>query len=168
MAPRIVLMGPPGSGKSSVARALSKRTGKSFLDTDGLVEAKAGKKVSEIFIEEGEIEFRRMENAEVLAALEGDEEIIALGGGSVLDSDVQVKMASLPCVVFLDVSISNAAPRVGFNRERPLLVGNPRAQWLSLMEARRPIYERLATLTVSTDNKKPDEVAQEILERMPA
>ena len=69
-------------------------------------------------------------------------------------------------MLFRSVSISNAAPRVGFNRERPLLVGNPRAQWLALMEKRRPIYERLATTTISTDNKKPEEVVNEILAKV--
>jgi len=67
-------------------------------------------------------------------------------------------------VVYLEVSISNAAPRVGFNKERPLLLGNPRQQWLALMESRRAIYESLAKLRVSTDNKKPKEVVAEIMD----
>ena len=79
---------------------------------------------------------------------------------------IQERLTSFSPVIFLDVSISNAAPRVGFNRDRPLLLGNPRAQWLALMEKRRPIYERLASITVSTDNKKPEEVVSEILEQV--
>jgi shikimate kinase len=66
-------------------------------------------------------------------------------------------------VIFLDVSLSSAAPRIGFNRDRPLLVGNPRAKWQELMNLRRPIYEKLATITVSTDSQTPSQVAQELV-----
>jgi shikimate kinase len=90
--------------------------------------------------------------------------IVSLGGGSVLNEASQKRIATAKEVVFLDVSISNAAPRVGFNKDRPLLAINPRQQWLQLMEKRRPIYESLATMSVSTDNKKPDQVADEIIE----
>jgi shikimate kinase len=90
--------------------------------------------------------------------------IVSLGGGSVLNEASQKRITTAKEVVFLDVSISNAAPRVGFNKDRPLLAINPRQQWLQLMEKRRPIYESLATITVSTDNKKPDQVADEIIE----
>ena len=166
MRPHIILIGPPGAGKTSVAKALSKRIGKRFVDTDALVEKKSGKKISEIFLEEGEPRFRELEREAVIEALSGDEEIIALGGGAILDESIRKEIATSGQVIFLDVSISNAAPRVGFNRERPLLVGNPRAQWLSLMEKRRPLYEQLATTTISTDNKKPEDVVTEILEKV--
>ena len=90
--------------------------------------------------------------------------MVALGGGSVLDPEVSelLKKSGLP-VAYLEVSISQAAPRVGFNKERPLLTINPRQQWLALMEVRRPIYESLSTLQIKTDNRKPIEVAQEII-----
>ena len=99
-------------------------------------------------------------------ALTHDGGVVSVGGGSVLNESSQRAIATAKQVVFLDVSISNAAPRVGFNKDRPLLALNPRQQWLQLMEKRRPIYESLATLTISTDNKKPDEVASEIIETM--
>lgn len=166
MAPKLVLIGPPGSGKSSVAKTLAKRTAKKYVDTDLLVEERAGKKIAEIFLDDGEEAFRAIERDVVLSSLRSEEDIVALGGGSVLNEEVQSELSKLPSVIFLDVSISNAAPRVGFNRERPLLVGNPRAQWLALMERRRPIYERLATTTISTDNKKPEEVVNEILAKV--
>ncbi|WP_350226889.1 shikimate kinase [Demequina sediminis] len=70
--------------------------------------------------------------------------------------------------MFLDVSLSAAAPRVGLNNARPLLVGNPRRQWLDLMEARRPIYERLATVTVLTDKLTPNQAAREIVQAIDA
>ena len=166
MSPHIILIGPPGAGKTSVAKALSKRIGKRFVDTDALVEKKSGKRISEIFLEEGEPRFRELEREAVIEALSGDEEIVSLGGGAILDESIRKEIATSGQVIFLDVSISNAAPRVGFNRERPLLVGNPRAQWLALMEKRRPLYEELATTTISTDNKKPEDVVTEILEKV--
>lgn len=158
----IILMGPPGSGKSTVGKYLSKELGLSFIDTDRLIEDKEGRSISEIFLADGEGGFRAIEKEIVLDVLKMEDCVIALGGGSVLDLDVQRELSECADVVFLDVSISNAAPRVGFNKERPLLMGNPRQQWLQLMEKRREIYESLATRTVSTDNRKPNEVAHEI------
>jgi shikimate kinase len=155
-------MGPPGSGKSTVGKYLSKELGLSFIDTDRLIEDKEGRSISEIFLADGEGGFRAIEKEIVLDVLKMEDCVIALGGGSVLDLDVQRELSECADVVFLDVSISNAAPRVGFNKERPLLMGNPRQQWLQLMEKRREIYESLATRTVSTDNRKPNVVAHEI------
>ena len=158
----IILMGPPGSGKSTVGKHLAKELGLSLVDTDRIIEEREGRSISEIFLSDGEEGFRAIEKQVVLEALNREDSIIALGGGSVLDPEVQAKLSQCQEVVFLDVSISNAAPRVGFNRERPLLMGNPRQQWLQLMEKRRGIYEALATRTVSTDNRKANEVAGEI------
>jgi shikimate kinase len=158
----IILMGPPGSGKSTVGKYLAKELGISLIDTDRIIEEREGRSISEIFLTDGEEGFRAIEKKVVLESLDVDDSIVALGGGSVLDSDVQARLTQCPEVIFLDVSISNAAPRVGFNKERPLLMGNPRQQWLQLMERRRSIYESLATRTVSTDNRKAQEVAHEI------
>lgn len=158
----IILMGPPGAGKSTVGKYLSKELDLPLIDTDRLIEEKEGRSISEIFLADGEDGFRAIEKKIVLDVLKMEDHIIALGGGSVLDIDVQKELAKCANVVFLDVSISNAAPRVGFNRERPLLVGNPRQQWLQLMEKRRGIYESLAKRTVLTDNRKANEVAHEI------
>jgi shikimate kinase len=155
-------MGPPGSGKSTVGKYLAKELGISLIDTDRIIEEREGRSISEIFLTDGEEGFRAIEKKVVLESLDVDDCIVALGGGSVLDSDVQARLTQCPEVIFLDVSISNAAPRVGFNKERPLLMGNPRQQWLQLMEKRRSIYESLATRTVSTDNRKAHEVAHEI------
>ena len=164
MSVELVLIGPPGSGKSSVAKSLAKKTGKRYVDTDKVIEEREGKPITEIFLEEGEEHFRTVESEVVLQTLEGEDEIVALGGGSILSEVVREELKKFSPIIYLEVSISNAAPRVGFNRERPLLLGNPRAQWLALMEIRRPIYESLATFKVSTDNKKPDQVTSEILE----
>lgn len=155
-------MGPPGSGKSTVGKLLAKHLNLTLIDTDRVIEERQGRTISDIFLAEGEEGFRSIEKEIVLECLNQEGCVIALGGGSILDVDVQERLSRFPEVIFLDVSISNAAPRVGFNKERPLLMGNPRQQWLQLMEKRRGIYERLATRTVSTDNRKANEVAHEI------
>jgi len=161
--PRVVLIGPPGAGKSTVARRLAQLWALEVRDTDDDVEAVAGKPIAEIFVDEGEPHFRSLERTAVLAALTEHTGVLALGGGAVLDEVVQRALAGYAAaggaVVFLDVSLAAAAPRVGFNVSRPLLLGNPRARWQALMEARRPVYEQVSTLRVGTDQRTPDEVA---------
>jgi shikimate kinase len=164
--PPIILIGPPGAGKTSVGKALAKKLSLNFLDSDKVVEEKSGKSIPEIFITDGEPAFREMERAAVIDLIENQDGVIALGGGSVMDLEVCKRLLPMANVVFLDVSISNAAPRVGFNRDRPLLLGNPRQQWISLMEKRRSTYEALAKARVSTDNKKPVEVVEEIVKEL--
>jgi shikimate kinase len=117
--------------------------------------------VAEIFVEEGEERFRELETAAVLAALATHGGVLALGGGSVLDPATEAALAD-HTVVFLDVGIADAATRVGFGQSRPLLMMNPRAQWVALMEQRRPTYERVSTIRVDTAGRTPAEVAAEI------
>ncbi|MEY4206714.1 MAG: hypothetical protein RL255_551, partial [Actinomycetota bacterium] len=159
---KIIFIGPPGSGKSSVGKEVAAMLKLSHIDTDQLIEEKSGKRISDIFLDDGEPAFRRMEREIVLEVLQQDNCVISLGGGSVIDSEVADKLRVEPNVIYLEVSISNAAPRVGFNAERPLLVANPRQQWLKLMEDRKPIYEGLGRKRISTDNRKPREIAREI------
>jgi shikimate kinase len=141
----------------------------SVIDTDLVIEKKSGKSISEIFVEDGEARFRELEREVVLEELRSIDNVLALGGGSVLNAEVaeSLREKSVP-VIYLEVSISQAAPRVGFNKDRPLLTMNPRQQWLALMEVRRPIYEGLAQYTVNTDNRKPAEVAAQIAEYLGA
>ncbi|WP_281041968.1 bifunctional shikimate kinase/3-dehydroquinate synthase [Xylanimonas cellulosilytica] len=161
-----VLIGPPGSGKTTVGRILADAFDVAFRDTDEDVEQVAGKPITEIFVDDGEPAFRALERAAVATALREHDGVLALGGGAVLDEVTQTALAQYAstggAIVFLDVSLSHAAPRVGFNQSRPLLLGNPRARWASLMEARRPVYERVATLQVLTDGLEPQAVAQQI------
>jgi len=170
--PRIVLVGPPGSGKSTVATALAERWQLAVRDTDTDVEAAAGKPISEIFVDDGEPHFRDLERAAVAAALVEHDGVLALGGGAVLDARTQEVLAGYAraggAVVFLDVTLAHAAPRIGFNQARPLLLGNPRAQWQALMEARRPVYERVSTVRVLTDGLSPAEVAERIEQELAA
>jgi shikimate kinase len=164
--PVVVLVGPPGSGKSTVSRQLADLLGLAQRDTDTDVETAAGKPVADIFVDHGEPHFRALEREAVTTALATHDGVLALGGGAVLDEHTQAALAAYVAaggaVVFLDVSLAHAAPRVGLNQSRPLLLGNPRARWAALMEARRPVYERVATLHVVTDARTPAQVAQEI------
>ena len=162
MSPRVVIVGPPGAGKSTVGRLVARRLGLPFRDTDKDVEAVAGCSVADVFIDSGEAAFRELEKAAVALALIEHSGVLALGGGAILDAGTRELLVP-QTVVFLDVSVKDAASRVGFNRDRPLLLGNPRAQWLRLMEARRPWYEAVATTRISTDARSADSVADDIV-----
>ena len=166
-APRLVLVGPPGAGKSTVGALVAQRLGVAFRDTDADVEATAGKPVAEIFVDDGEAAFRALESAAVAAALQEHDGVLAVGGGAVLDERTRAALSG-ERVCYLTVDITDAARRIGFNRDRPLLLGNPRAQWIRLMAARRPLYEQVATYTVTTDGKSPGEVADEVVARVSA
>jgi len=165
MPPALVLVGPPGSGKSTVGALLAARLGSTFRDTDADVESVAGTSIADLFVEQGEPAFRTLEREAVAAALAEHTGVLALGGGAVLDQATRELLAGR-VVVFLDLGIADAARRVGLNRDRPLLLGNPRTQWLRLMEARRPLYESVATVRVDTDGRTPDEVADAVLTRL--
>ena len=161
--PFAILIGPPDAGKSTVGRALAKRLAVDFHDTDHLVEEHAKKKISEIFVEDGESVFRAMEEVQVAYALEHCTGVISLGGGAIMSVETQELLAPLKeKVILLEVSISQAAPRVGFNKDRPMLMVNPRQQWQALLEKRLPIYRSLSSFSISTDSMKPVEVAEKI------
>jgi shikimate kinase len=159
--PRVVLVGPPGSGKSTVGAVLAALLGVAFHDTDAAIEADQGRPVSDIFVEDGEPVFRALERAEVARAVAVEEGVLALGGGAPVDPGTQQLLAG-HTVVFLDVGIADASRRVGFDRSRPLLAVNPRASWVRLMNERRPVYERVATHRVDTAGRSPEEVAVEV------
>jgi shikimate kinase len=165
VSPVVVLVGPPGSGKSTIAALLASRLGKTHRDTDTDVEKEAGKPISDIFVDSGEAAFRALERAAIVAALQDDGAVLSLGGGAILDAETRADLAGHN-VVFLDVSLSEAAKRVGLGVARPLLLGNVRTQLRNLMEARRPLYVEVAKLTVDTDGRAPEELAAEIVEHL--
>jgi shikimate kinase len=158
----VVLVGPPGSGKSTTGRRLAEQLGVGFRDTDTEVEARAGKPIGEIFVDEGEPAFRAMEREAVRIALDEHDGVLALGGGAVGDAQTRAWLADHR-VAFLDVGLTDAVRRVGLNRARSLLLGNVRSQLKQLMDARRPLYQEVATVTVPTDGRSPEQVAAEIL-----
>jgi len=169
MIQKVVLIGPPGAGKSTIGKALAKEIATEFIDSDSEIERITGKKISDIFVEEGEAVFRKTEVEVVTALLDGFEGVIALGGGAPINTQIQEALTGVDFpVIFIDVSISQAANRIGFNKDRPLLLINPRQQWMNLMSERRPIYEKLASQTVNSDSQKPHEVAKLISEKLKA
>ncbi|WP_066364186.1 shikimate kinase [Herbidospora mongoliensis] len=159
--PVVVLIGPPGSGKSTVGELLAERLGVGFRDTDLDAEQVAGKPISDIFVEDGEEAFRALEAAAVRTALAEHAGVLALGGGSILDAATRELLAG-HTVVYLKVGLDHAIKRVGLASARPLLVLNPRSQMRKLMEERRPLYEGLAVLTVVTDDLEAPEVVDQI------
>jgi shikimate kinase len=165
---RIVLIGAPGSGKSTVGHALAAHLQWPFIDTDELIELKANKKITDIFVVDGEEIFRAMEFETLKEVLQESSAVISLGGGAPISPQAQDELRkSASTIIFLDVSLATAAPRVGFNRDRPLLLGNPRAQWQALSDKRRPIYEDLATHAVKVDDMNVDEIVAVIETMIP-
>ncbi len=148
--PKVVLVGPPGAGKSTIGKLVAKRMALPLRDTDADVEAAAGKPIAEIFVDDGEPAFRALERQAVADALATHSGVLALGGGAILDPETRALLAG-HTVVFLDVGLAQASRRVGFSRDRPLLLGNPRSQLMKLMDARRDFYLEVATVTVPAD-----------------
>jgi shikimate kinase len=166
----VVLVGPPGAGKSSVGRLLASRLGVPFADTDDLVAREAGKPVGDIFVEEGEQVFREFERVAVahgLEALQAEGGVLALGSGAVLDIEIR-QMIAHSKVVYLEAAFATIAKRSGLDRPRVVVPGNPRGQLRAMLEERRPIYAEIASLTVQTDDTAPEEVAADLAERLTA
>ena len=169
--PVAVLIGPPGAGKTSVGPLLAEQLGTSFRETDADISAAAGQPVSDIFIEQGEPAFRQLEREAVVRALDsrgGLREhggVLALGSGAVLDDGVRHLLEGLP-VVYLSAEFGTVARRIGLDRPRVVVPGNPRGRLRAMLDERAPVYQRLAAVTVPTDDLDPDEIADQITARI--
>ncbi|WP_282696437.1 shikimate kinase [Streptomyces sp. CC208A] len=163
--PLVVLVGPMGSGKSTVGALLAARLGALYRDTDADIVAAEGREISDIFVEDGEERFRALEKAAVAKALAEHEGVLALGGGAILDADTRALLAGRP-VAYLSMDVEEAVRRVGLGAARPLLAVNPRRQWRELMDARRHLYEEVARVVVATDARTPEEVAEAVLDAL--
>jgi shikimate kinase len=168
MAPKAVLVGLPGSGKSTIGRRLAKALGVDMLDTDTAIEAATGRSITAIFVTDGEEEFRRIEENVVRAALTDHDGVLSLGGGAITSSGVRDALAG-HTVVFLEISAAEGVRRTGGKTVRPLLAGSDRAEkYRTLMAQRIPLYRRAATIRVNTNRRNPGAVVRYIMSRLEA
>lgn len=165
MKPVAVLVGAPGSGKSTIGPLLASALGVGFRDADADIETVAGKPIPEIFIDDGEDHFRALERAAVAAALSTHDGVLSLGGGAILASETRASLKG-HTVVYLSVELPDAIARVGLGSGRPLLALNPRATLKFLLDQRRPLYEEVATITVKTDGRTPEEITDELVKAL--
>lgn len=165
MTQSIVLIGVPGAGKTTVGELLAAHLGLTFVDSDHVIEAQAGKAISEIFTDDGEAVFRSLEADVISELLSGSQQVISLGGGA-LGNAITRDLVKKHIVVWLETGLSQAVERVGLNRNRPLLLGNVRSQLSALMTAREPIYREAATITIDTSNRDVAQVVQATLHEL--
>lgn len=162
MAPVAVFVGVMGAGKTTVGQAVAAALGVPFADTDLIIEARAGKPIPEIFVDDGEDAFRALERETVASSLESFGGVLALGGGAILDEGTR-KLLAAHTVVYLSVELTDAIKRVGLGAGRPLLALNPRATLKYLLDQRRPLYQEVATHTVITDGRAEPEITAEVV-----
>ena len=167
MTPRVVLVGLPGTGKSTTGRRLAKILALPFTDSDDLVEAATGRTVRELFVEAGEAGFREQEASAVQDALREFEGVLALGGGALTHAPTHTAVAGCGAVVvLLEASVPTLVERVGEADSRPLLTGAPEDRLRELSAQRTAAYRSVAALTVQTDGKTPSQVAARIAARL--
>ncbi len=166
MAPKAVLIGLPGSGKSTIGRRLAKTLGLKMFDTDAAIEKRTGRSIAEIFTAEGEAGFRRIEEEVVRDALQTHDGILSLGGGAVTTPGVRDALAG-HTVVYLEISEEEGVRRTSGSTVRPLLAGPDREQkYREIMTARVPLYRRVATIRVNTNRRNPGAVVRHIASRL--
>ena len=157
----VVLVGAPGSGKSTIGALLAERLGVPFADVDAEIEQRAGRSIAAIFADDGEPAFRALEE-QVTAELLQRPGVLSLGGGAVLSAATRVALRGHR-VVWLQVSAATAVSRVGLNEARPLLLGNVRGRLIRLLAERTPLYAEVATERVETDSLPPEDVVARLL-----
>ncbi|HEX5693406.1 MAG TPA: shikimate kinase [Arenimonas sp.] len=151
-APNLVLVGPMGAGKTSIGKRLALRLGLAFVDCDHALEARTGATVPTIFELEGEPGFRAREAALIADVMQGRDQVVATGGGAVLDPANRQALAARGFVVYLQVSVPQQLDRLARDRSRPLLATGDKREKLEALAAQRgPIYAALADLCFQAD-----------------
>jgi len=164
----IILIGPMGSGKSTIGNIIAQRLHRDFQDSDHFIEKRTGVDIARIFDVEGEQGFRDRESNALIELLSENNRVIATGGGSVLRQQNQQLLKQKGYIVFLDTSINQQMQRLRRDKKRPLLqTENPRERLESLLAERRPIYLDLADLAVKTDKRMARRLAADIINQLP-
>lgn len=156
--PVAVFIGPMAAGKTRIGKRVARALELPFTDTDKVIVAAHGP-IADIFDQHGEAHFRALERAAVHEALTGDG-IVSLGGGAVLDPDTRRELAALS-VVYLSITADAVAARIGGDK-RPLIRGGI-DDWQRIYDARRDIYDELATFELDTSRLPYDRLAQEVV-----
>lgn len=166
MAPKAVLVGLPGSGKSTIGRRLARALGVTFVDTDVAIETKTGRTIADVFATDGEQEFRRIEEDVIRTALAEHDGVLALGGGAITSAGVRDALAG-HTVIYLEINAAEGVRRTSGSTIRPLLAGpDPAAKYRELMTDRVPLYRRTATMRVNTNRRNPGAVVRHIVTRL--
>lgn len=166
--PNIILIGPMGSGKSTIGNIIARRLNREFEDSDHYIERRTGVDIARIFDVEGEQGFRDRETLALQELLSENNRVIATGGGSVLRSDNQQLLKQRGYIVFLDTSLKQQMQRLQRDKKRPLLqTDDPRARLKALFKERRPIYLALADLVIKTDKRVARRLAADIINQLP-
>ncbi|MBJ7338555.1 shikimate kinase [Mycolicibacterium sp.] len=165
MTPKAVLVGMPGSGKSTIGRRLAKALDVPLLDTDAKIVETTGRTIADIFVE-GEPEFRRIEADVVRAALAEHDGIVSLGGGAITTPEVRKALAG-HTVIYLEISAAEGIRRTSGGTTRPLLAGaDPGERFRELMTERVPMYREVATMRINTNRRNPGAVVRHIVQRL--
>ncbi len=158
----IVLVGFMGTGKTTVGELLAQKTGMPLLDMDSLIVERAGKSINDIFAQDGEPHFRRLERELVQELSSQTGHVISTGGGIVLNPDNIADYEKSGLVVCLLASPETILDRVRHDTSRPLLAGDKEAKIVELLESRKPLYEAVAHM-IETDGLSPEEIAEGII-----